>query len=312
MKIYSNLQNFSVTNPIVTIGTFDGIHLGHRSVINSLLKIARSEKGNSVIFTFDPHPRQVVAPRDHKIQLLTTPEEKTNLLSELGIEHLIIYPFTRRFASMNYHDFVEKILVNKIHISHLVIGYDHHFGKNREGSFDSLSQCAKEFGFKVTHLGALEVDHINISSTKIRNALNNGDIDLANEYLGYSYILSGTVVKGNQIGRTIGFPTANIRVSNQAKLIPPSGVYAVKVKINDSMFPGILNIGTRPTLFPEETEKSIEVNIFNFDGILYNKELTVCFEKKIRDEKKFENIDSLKQQIEFDKIIAMNLLKDLI
>ncbi len=312
MKIYSNLQNFSIANPIVTIGTFDGIHLGHRSVINSLLKIAQSENGNSVIFTFDPHPRQVVAPHDQKVQLLTTPEEKANLLSDIGIEHLIIYPFTRKFASMNYHDFVEKILVNKIHISHLVVGYDHHFGKNREGGFDSLSQCANEFGFKVTHLGALEVDHINISSTKIRNALNNGNIDLANEYLGYSYILTGTVVKGNQIGRTIGFPTANIQVSNPAKLIPPAGVYAVKVKINDSIFPGVLNIGTRPTLFPEETEKSIEVNIFNFDGMLYDKELTVFFEKKIRDEKRFENIDSLKQQIEFDKIIAMNLLKDLI
>ncbi|MDP4183656.1 MAG: bifunctional riboflavin kinase/FAD synthetase [Bacteroidota bacterium] len=310
MKIYSDLQDFSVTKPIVTIGTFDGIHLGHRSVIDDLLSIAKTHKGESVIFTFDPHPRQVVFPNENKLRLLTTPEEKTALMSELGVDHLVIYPFTSQFASMDYHEFVRDILVKKMHLSHLVIGYDHRFGKNREGSFEFLSTCASQLGFGITQLQALEFDHINISSTKIRNALEKGDILTANEFLGYSYQLTGNVVKGDQLGRTIGFPTANIQASHPDKLIPGHGVYAVNVKVEGAVYQGMLNIGTRPTVSNAD-RRSIEVHIFNFSKDIYDKAITLYFEQKIRDERRFDNIYDLKNQLEADKIVTQKLLNGL-
>lgn len=308
VKIYSDLNKFQVDRPVVTIGTFDGIHLGHQKVIARLRDFAKQHDGESVIFTFHTHPRLVTSPNETTLRLLTTLEEKTELLEKFGIDHLIVYPFNRDFANLTYHEFVEKILVEKLKTHCLVVGYDHKFGKNREGGFEYLQKCADKYNFHIERLDALLVEDDSVSSTKIRNALQNGEIEKANQFLGYPFTLHGTVVSGKQLGRKLGFPTANIESSDKNKIIPGYGVYAVKVKLKAAEFNGMLNIGTRPTFNNNADNRSIEVNIFDFDGDIYGQEITLKFVNKIRDEEKFNNMNQLAEQLKKDRDTALRLL----
>lgn len=308
MKIYHNINNFEAKNPVVTIGTFDGVHLGHQKVIARLKEFARKHNGESVIFTFHPHPRLVTAPNEGNLRLLTTIEEKKQLFEKLGIDHLIVYPFTKTFSELSYSSFVKNILVDKLKTRCLVVGYDHRFGKNREGSFEYLKECAKSYNFKIEKLDALLIDEAHVSSTRIRNALEDGDVEQANKFLGYRFTLHGTVVEGQRVGRKMGFPTANIEASDPHKLIPGYGVYAVEIILSGEKYGGMLNIGTRPTFNNNADNRSIEVHIFNFSGDIYNKEITLIFEAKIRNEKKFSGPEALVEQLKKDKETALEIL----
>ena len=310
MKLHTNLNQFKAKKPVVTIGTFDGVHLGHQKVILRLQEFAKQHDGETVIFTFHTHPRLVTSPNEGNLRLLTTLNEKINLFEKYGIDHLVVYAFDKEFSELSYTEFVEKILVEKIGTHCLVVGYDHKFGKNREGGFDYLQKCAEKFSFEIERLDALAVDKDNVSSTKIRNALENGDIEKANRFLGYQFTLHGKVVEGKQLGRTLGFPTANIEASDKHKIIPGYGVYAVKVEINGAEYKGMLNIGTRPTFNNNADNRSIEVNIFDFENDIYSKEITLKFVGKIRDEQRFGSIEMLVDQLKKDKITAMNIIPE--
>ncbi len=307
LKIYTDIEEFHATNPVLTIGTFDGVHLGHIKVINNLKKIAERINGETVLFTFYPHPRFIVNSDKKKIKLITTIEEKKILLEKAGIDHLIIYPFTKEFSQLSYIDFVKNILVKKLNLKHLVIGYDHKFGHNREGSFEYLSQCAKEYNFSIERIEALNVNHINISSTIIREALGKGDIITANKDLGYSFSVTGKVVKGISLGKQLGFPTANIDCDKD-KLIPADGIYAVNVNVDNKIYKGMLNIGSRPTVNDDASDITFEVNIFDFDRDIYDKNITVIFKQRIRNEKKFDSLLALRNQLKIDKTDALNIL----
>jgi len=309
VKVHTNFNDFRVTNPVVTIGTFDGVHLGHRKVIAQLNELAGKYNGESVIFTFYPHPRLITSPEETNLRLLTTLEEKIKLFEKFGVDHLIVYPFDEEFAQLSYTDFVEQILVGKMKTRCLVVGYDHRFGKDRQGGFEYLKNCAERFNFKVEKLDALSVDADNVSSTKIREALQSGDVKKANHYLGYRFTLHGKVIEGNQLGRKIGFPTANIEASDKNKIIPGYGVYAVKVIVNDREYNGMLNIGTRPTFNNNADNRSIEVNIFDFNDNIYNREITLVFVAKIRDEQKFAGVEELIVQLKKDKVAALKSLE---
>ena len=308
MKLHTNLEQFKARKPVVTIGTFDGVHLGHQKVILRLQEFAKQHDGETIIFTFHTHPRLITSPNENNLRLLTTLNEKIKLFEKYGIDHLIIYTFDKSFSELTYSEFVEKLLVDKIGTHCLVVGYDHKFGKNREGGFDYLKKCAEKFKFEIERLDALLVEEDSVSSTKIRNALQNGEIEKANHYLGYHFTLHGTVVEGKQLGRKLGFPTANIEASDKNKIIPGYGVYAVKVELNGADYNGMLNIGTRPTFNNNADNRSIEVNIFDFEGDIYGKEITLKFIGKIRDEKKFETMEMLVYQLEKDKIEALLIL----
>lgn len=307
MKIYNGLETFKkVKNVVLTTGTFDGVHQGHRVIINQLKKYAKKIDGETVVLTFFPHPRMVLYPENNDLRLINTIEERKVLLEEAGVDHLIIHPFSKEFSRLSSLDFVRNILVNQLDVSTLVIGYDHHFGKNREGSFEHLKEYSEIYDFTVEEIPAQEVQQVNISSTKIRNSLINGEINAANQFLGYPYTLNGTVVEGDKVGREIGFPTANIKVDEWYKLVPANGVYAVKVRVNQQEFKGMLNIGNRPTL--NGKEQTIEVNIFNFSENIYNKAIQVQFYERIRSEQKFEEILELKKQLTIDKEKTLQVL----
>jgi riboflavin kinase/FMN adenylyltransferase len=300
MKVYTNIDEFKdVKNPIVTTGTFDGVHLGHQKIISRLKDVAKEVDGSTVLLTFSPHPRMVLFPDDNELKLLNTLPEKIELLEKYGVDHLIVYPFTKEFSRLTSIEFVRNILVNSIQTKRLVIGYNHHFGRNREGSFEHLKEYGPLYGFEVEEIPAKDIDHIQISSTKIRNALLIGDVKTATTYLGHIYSLTGTVVKGKQLGRTIGYPTANLQVTDSYKLIPGDGVYAVKIKHKNIFYGGMLNIGNNPTV--EGKGKSIEVNIFDFDKMIYGDEATIYFIERLRDEVKFNNLEELKEQLAKDK-----------
>ena len=309
MKIHHTLDNFDARFPVVTIGTFDGLHKGHQLILERMKKLAGEINGETVVFTFYPHPRVVTAPDETSLRLLTTKDEKTDLFKRYGIDHLIIYPFDKAFASLSYSEFVEDILVKKIGTKCLVVGYDHKFGKNREGGFEYLKKCADKYDFKIEKMDALTVEGENISSTKIRAALQEGDIKKANHYFGHDFTLHGTVVEGKQLGRKMGFPTANIEASDKHKIIPGYGVYAVNVEFDKKIYKGMLNIGTRPTFNKNADNRSIEVNIFDFSADIYGKKLTLYFVDKIRDEKKFPGIESLIEQLKKDKETALEILR---
>ena len=307
MRIYEGLEDFlPVPNAVVTSGTFDGVHLGHQKIIQRIRELARSIQGETVLITFWPHPRLVLYPTEHHLRLLSTFEEKANLLRQFGIDHLVTIPFTQEFSQMTSEEFIRKILVEKIHTKKLVIGYDHRFGKNREGSFEYLKSHGQEFGFELEEISRQDVDEIGVSSTKIRKALESGDIKAATNYLGRLYELNGLVVKGQQIGRSIGFPTANIHIPNDYKLIPHDGVYAVEVKVEGVLYKAMLNIGNRPTV--DGTRKTVEAHLFDFQGDLYNKLVTVSFKEFIREERKFENLEALKNQLVQDQKLAKSIL----
>ncbi len=299
-----DINNFDVGNLVITVGTFDGLHKGHKSIINALKAKAKTLNSKSVVFTFWPHPRFVLGKTDN-LELLNTIQEKAQLLNELGVDYLLTVNFTKEFSEQTSHEFVKNVLVNKLKIKHLVLGYDHHFGKNREGSFEKLAECAKEFNFTIEQVLAFNNCGENISSTKIRNALKIGDIEKANLFLGYNYFLSGKVVVGQALGRKIGFPTANLELENY-KLIPSVGVYAVNIFHNNIKYLGMLNIGYKPTI-NSENKLSIEVNIFNFNKTIYGEIVKIEFLKKIRDEIKFNNIKELENKLVDDKNIISNL-----
>lgn len=310
MKIHYDIDFFDAVNPVITIGTFDGVHLGHRKVIARLNEIARQVKGESVIFTFYPHPRLVVSASESNLRLLSSFTEKAELLEKAGIDHLVVFPFTIDFAELSYEEFIREILIEKMHIHTLVVGHDHRLGKKREGSYENILALQKKLSFNVEKIETFILDEVDISSSKIRAAIQNGDIDKANSFLGYNYSIQGVVTEGKKIGRGIGFPTANIICGDPYKLIPVEGVYAVTVSYEDKIYKGMMNIGFRPTLNNNADHRTIEVNIFNFDQDIYQKQLTVFIHKRIREEKKYVNIYRLKDQLTRDKFKALKILSE--
>lgn len=306
VKIHRDLNNFRAVNAVLTIGTFDGVHLGHRKIIERLKKISDKIGGESVIFTFDPHPRKVVAPNETNLRILTTLDEKIELFEKSGIDHLIIFPFTPEFAQLSYEQFVEQILVGRIRTKYLVVGYDHKFGKDRQGGFEFLRKCADRLGFQIEKLDVLLMNESNISSTKIREAIQNGDFETANSFLGYTFALHGTVVEGQKLGRRIQFPTANVAASDPDKIIPGYGVYAVEVKVLNQNFRGMLNIGSRPTVNNNADHRSIEVHLFDFESDIYDEKIELLFYTKLREEQKFGSVDMLREQLARDKEETLN------
>jgi riboflavin kinase/FMN adenylyltransferase len=307
MNVYYGIQEFKkLENAVVTSGTFDGVHLGHQKILNRLNQVADLTNGQSVVITFYPHPRSVISPDNQIVKLLSTLDEKIELLENSGVNHLLIIPFTREFSELSSEEFIQKILIETIGTKTLVIGYDHRFGKNREGGFDFLKANKEKYGFDIEEISRQDIENVGVSSSKIRKALQEGDVPTADHFLGRNYSVSGLIVKGKQLGRTIGFPTANIQVREIAKLIPLDGVYAVKVYYKDDVFGGMLNIGNRPTV--DGTYQTIEVNIFDFDQEIYGENLKVEFLQKIRNEKKFNGLDELKEQIAKDKITCKGIL----
>lgn len=302
MKIYTDIEEFrSIKNPVLTIGTFDGVHVGHQKIIEKMQEIARKTNGETVIFTFFPHPRMVVNPTNHGIKLIQSQTEKFEKLASLGVDHIIVYPFTKDFSEITAEAFVKEILISKLNIHTIIVGYDHQFGKNREGNLSYLENKGKEFGFEVIEIPAHEINAVNVSSSKIRQALSEGDIETANHYLNGSFEIWGKVVHGNKLGRTIGFPTANIKVDDPLKIVPGKGVYAVSVYVeNKKSYFGMMNIGVRPTV-NKELKETIEVNLFDFDEVLYDKPIRVCLHKRIRNEQKFDTIESLTAQLKNDE-----------
>jgi riboflavin kinase/FMN adenylyltransferase len=307
MKIYEGLDSFKrLDYGVVTSGTFDGVHVGHQAILQRVSDLSRSFGGNSVLLTFWPHPRFVLNNETNLLRLLNTIDEKESILEQYGIEYLIKIPFTREFAQTSSEDFIRNLLVQKIGTKRLVIGYNHRFGRNREGSFSGLVQNAHLYGFEVEEIPKHEVDHVGISSTIIRQALNEGDIDTANSYLGRPYMLSGSVVQGEKLGRKIGYPTANLDIPENYKLVPCDGTYAVWVLYQNIRYRGMMNIGMRPTV--NGRSHRIEVHILEFDRDIYGENLTVNFIKRIRDEKKFDSIGSLKIQLDADRETVNKLL----
>lgn len=309
MKIYQSTINFSTNRKtIVTIGTFDGVHIGHQSILKKLIHSAREQKNESIVLTFFPHPRMVLQ-QDSSIKLLNTIDEKATLLEKFGLDYLIIQPFDKTFSNMLAEDFVKNVLIDKLNIHKIIIGHDHRFGKNRIADINDLIDFGKKYNFEVEQISAQDIDEITISSTKIRKALLDGKIKLANQFLGYSYFFSGKVIQGKKIGRTIGFPTANIQISENYKLLPKNGVYIISSKFDTVLHYGMMNIGNNPTL--GNNEQSIEVHFFEFNQDLYNENLEITILHYIRDEQKFNTIDELKVQLEYDKTFSLNFIKSL-
>ncbi|WP_373513001.1 bifunctional riboflavin kinase/FAD synthetase [Persicitalea sp.] len=308
MKVYHTLESFEpLPNAVVTSGTFDGVHQGHRKILSRLSEAAAQRRGETVVLTFWPHPRMVVSEDSHGLQLLSTIEEKTELFRELEIDHLIISPFTRAFSELSPTEFIQQVLVDRIGTKRFVIGYDHRFGRNREGSFEFLQKVAPDFGFEVEEISRQDIDELAISSTRIRNALLRGDVQEASDLLGRPYQFSGVVVKGKQLGRTLGYPTANIDVKENYKLIPANGVYAVKVMHQGEVLRGMLNIGVRPTV--DGTSRTIEVNVFDFDQDVYGERLVVELFAYLRPEMKFGNLEELVAQLAEDKQKAIKAMR---
>ncbi len=309
MNIYHNLSEFKPKgNAIVTTGTFDGVHIGHRKILSRLIEKAQEVGGESVLLTFWPHPKLVLSPDSHTrvTRILTTIEEKTELLEKLGIDHLVILPFTREFSELSCEQYIEDVLISGFGTKAIVIGYDHRFGRNREGGIDYLLQHSERFKMEIEEINRQEIDNITISSTKIRKALAEGNILTANELLGRNYDFSGTVVKGRQLGRQIGFPTANVNIANEFKLIPKNGVYAVKAWVRGLQYGGVMNIGVRPTV--EGKGVTQEVYIFDFSDDIYGETVRVEIVDFIRDEQKFDGIETLIQQIKADVETAKRML----
>ncbi|WP_282041817.1 bifunctional riboflavin kinase/FAD synthetase [Winogradskyella flava] len=290
------------TSKIITIGTFDGVHIGHQKILNRVVNLAQIHGYTSAVLTLFPHPRMVLQ-NEHSIKLLNTIDERIELLKSYGIENVIVKEFTQEFADLSAKDYVKHILVDELKTKKIVIGYDHHFGKNREANISDLKQFAKHYDFEVEEISAQDIENVTVSSTKVRKALDNGEVDLANSYLGYNYFITGEVIKGKGLGRTIEFPTANIHIKESYKLIPNDGVYVVKSNIEGSIVYGMMNIGTNPTV--DGKERSIEVYFLDFNQNIYNKVLKIEFLKRLRSEQKFMNIAALKAQLKKDRINAL-------
>ncbi len=305
MRIFDGLENVGqIKNPVVTIGTFDGVHIGHQKIIQQLILEAKKIDGESVLITFHPHPRLVLFPDNHNLQLLQTQTEKLQTLAENGLENVIILPFSKEFSQLSALDFVQTVIHKCLQAKKIIIGYDHQFGNDRKGNIDFLITHARDFNYEVIEIPAEEINEVNVSSTKIRTALQDGSVEIANAYLNKPFELTGTVVKGKQLGRTIGFPTANLELNDSTKLIPANGVYAVKVQLNkeEKSYNGMMNIGFRPTV-SEAKKQSIEIYLFDFQEDLYDSHLKVSLYKRIRKEEKFVNLASLKSQLSKDEAL---------
>lgn len=309
MNVFNSVQTFnSSQKTIVTLGTFDGMHIGHQAILNKL-KLQKKIYGyETLVLTFFPHPRMVLK-TDHQISLLNTIDERIKLIDYFGIDHLVVQEFTKEFANLSAEEFVKTVLVDHFNIGKIIIGYDHRFGKNRSADIHNLIEFGKKYHFHVEQISAEELNDVSVSSTKIRNALNMGDVALAKTYLGYPYMVSGTVVSGKQLGRTIGYPTANIKVAQDYKLIPAIGVYVVGVTVKGKDYYGMLSIGTNPTV--GGTEKTIEVYIFDFNDTIYDEEITVRFLTRIRGEEHFGSIDLLIEALKNDEVFSRKFLSNI-
>lgn len=302
LKTFSSIYEFEATTKttktVVTLGTFDGVHIGHQKIIDKLVAASQEMKAESLVLTFFPHPRMVLK-QDNSIQLLNTMEEKMELLEKYGLDNLVVHKFDATFSQLTAEEFVSQVLVERFNVGKVIIGYDHRFGKNRTADIHDLKRYGLKFGFEVEEISAQEIDHVSISSTKIRKALLEGNVDLANEFLGYDYYFSGVVVHGKKMGRELGFPTANIQIPENYKLVPKNGIYVVSSYIKEKLVYGMMSIGFNPTF--ENHPHSIEVNYLDFDADLYGQTLKVFIHKKIRDEEKFDNLEDLIARIKVDE-----------
>ena len=306
MRIFDNLKSYSSEKEsILTIGTFDGVHIGHNKILKRLIQDSKKNNLSSLVMTFFPHPRMILN-KSHEIKMIDTIDEKINLLEKTGLDNLIIHPFDNNFSKIRAKEFVEEILVKKLKIKEIIIGYDHKFGKDREASVKDLKKFGQDYIFNVKEIPAEEIDSIAISSTKIRDAILNGEIEKCNKFLGRNFILTGKVVYGEGLGKKIDFPTANIEIKETYKIIPKNGVYLVKTKINSNTYFGMMNIGIRPTV--GGTNKSLEIHFFNFKDNIYGKNVSIEIIKKIRDEEKFSSIDQLKIQLKKDEQFCLKLI----
>lgn len=309
LKIISAIDSFSDSSTVVTIGTFDGVHIGHQKIVKRLINSASQEGLKSVILTFFPHPRMVLQ-KDTNIKLINTIDERSEILEGLGLDYLLVKKFTKAFSRLPAEAFVKQVLVDKLHAKKVIIGYDHRFGRNRNADIEDLKKYGKIYGFDVEEISAQDINDVAVSSTKIRNALVQGDIEKANMYLGYSYMITGTVVKGKELGRQLDFPTANINVEEDYKLIPKQGAYVVSATIDGDLVYGMMNIGMNPTV--NGKKESIEVHFFNFDKNLYDKKIQVNLLHRIRDEQKFDSVALLKSQLHNDKEAALQYIASII
>jgi riboflavin kinase/FMN adenylyltransferase len=300
LKIYHHISDFTkLNNAVAAIGTFDGVHFGHQKIIKRLCELAEATGGESVVVTFFPHPRSIIDPENQDLKMINTIDEKAAFLEELGVDHLIITPFTRDFSNLTAEEYIKEVLVETIGIKHLIVGYDHRFGKDRKGGMAELIKYAEPLGYQVEEIPEQDVHDVSVSSTKIRKALLSGDVALAAEFLGYNFSLYGRVIKGDKIGRTIGFPTANIFIEESYKLIPSDGIYAVTIGMNGDTFKGMAYIGQRPTI--NGMTRNIEVNIFDFNQEIYGQYVTMYFMEFLRHDVKFTGLEALKEQLKKDK-----------
>ena len=306
MQVHRTIEALpSFKNAVITIGTFDGVHLGHRKIIEALREQARADDGESVLISFDPHPRKIVDP-DASLQLINTLDEKIALLAKTGIDHLVIVPFTKDFSNLSPDQYISEFLIKKFNPRTIIIGYDHHFGKGRTGNFLLLAQKADTYQYKLLEIPKYLIDEIGVSSTKIRNALWKSDVETANRLLGYPFFFEGWVIRGDQLGRKLGYPTANLEYTDEEKIRLGHGVYAVTVEINGTNKKGMLSIGNRPTL--SHSDERVEVNIFDWDLEIYGERMQVCVHKFLRQQEKYESLDALKEQLALDKRHALESL----
>ncbi|MFK5982571.1 MAG: bifunctional riboflavin kinase/FAD synthetase [Flavobacteriaceae bacterium] len=309
MKVFHSISSYKNTkSSVVTIGTFDGVHIGHKAIISQLLNAAKKEDLNSIVLTFFPHPRMILQ-EESEIELINSISERQELLQQTGLENLIIHPFTKEFSRLTALEFVRDILVNQLHIKKIIIGYDHRFGRNRDATIEDLIEFGKTYDFEVEEIKVQQLDEVSISSTKIRKALSEGNIKTANTFLGHPFTLSGKIVSGRGIGKTLTFPTANLQVVEDYKIIPKKGVYLTQSEIAGQEVFGLTNIGTNPTV--GGAHQTIETYFLDYSKDLYNKTLQLIFITKIRDEKKFKNIEDLKSAIKEDEVFARNFIKTL-
>jgi len=309
LKIHTKLTTYpTFNNPVITIGMFDGVHTGHQQILEQLVSTARSINGESVLITFDSHPRMVLNQEAYKLKLINSYDEKIDLIRNTGVDHLIVLPFTKEFSKKTTTEFVSNFLVNTLHVKTLIVGYNNHFGSRQNDDFNHLNDLSKEYNFEIIKVDVKNIDNIKVSSTNIREALNNGDIKLANKMLGYKFCLTGKVIEGNRIGNEIGFPTANLDIENDFKLIPAMGVYAVEVEIDGKLNRGMLNIGIRPTL--NINKLSIETHIFYFNKNIYGQYIKLYLVDRIRDEERFPSLTLLIDQLKKDKVTALKILDD--
>lgn len=310
LKIINDISTFRKSNTVVTIGIFDGVHLGHVQILNRLKKLAEEYNGESVVFTLWPHPRFVLQPENKELRLLASLDEKIEMIRKHGVDNLVILPFNRQLADITYDHFFSEYIMDHAGAKHVVVGYNHHFGKDRKGTFENLQKSARQHGIKAERLNQVIIDDMPVSSSAIRKMIDEGKISEANRILGYPYFLTGRVVEGNKIGRTLGYPTANLQIEESLKLLPRNGVYAVLVRLGERVFDGMVNVGVRPTLTLVKHDRLVEANIFGFEEEIYGKSIKVAFLKWLRTEKKFRNMTELTKEMASDKLQALKVLEE--